>query len=278
MRKSFANQPAPMLAGVVKEKGVYESIAAIKNCEYHGAGGIDLHLSSLEGDALTVEGMHRIIREASVPVMALNYAKTYDHKPIAYSSEEDRVELLLRAVEAGASAVDIQGYTYDLYSKSAFRSEFAPADCSFAALNPKEVVYDEKVIERQCELIERVHAAGAEVLISTHPGVVMNTEQVVELALHIEKRHPDIIKIITKCTNEDELAECFRTIVTLKKEVGTKVVYHCSGKAGRLSRLVNPMLGSYIAFCCDGYVPSSLFEMPDLQTSRLIVDNLKKTL
>lgn len=277
MKKSFAGQPAPVLAGVVKERGIYDSIAAIKNCEYHGAGCIDLHLSSLDEEARTVEGMRRILREASVPVLALDYAKTYDHKAIE-CTEEERVEHLLRAVEAGADAVDMQGYTYDLYSKSHFRREYAPADCSFAALEPKEVVYDPAVIDRQTELIARIHAMGAQVLISTHPGVVMNTEQVTELALHIEKRQPDVIKIITKCTCEEELVESFRTIVTLKKEVRTPVVFHCSGKAGRLSRLVNPMLGSYLAFCCDGYTPSSLFEMPDLQTARLIVDNLKKTL
>ncbi len=45
---------------------------------------------------------------------------------------------------------------------------------------------------------------GAEVLLSCHPGIPMNAGQIVDLALFLEKRSPDIIKIVTIANTEDE--------------------------------------------------------------------------
>jgi hypothetical protein len=97
-------------------------------------------------------------------------------------------------VEAGAAGIDMQGYTFDLPSKDAFYGEDIH---SFTKGGPKEVVTAPSIIEKQCELIEQVHFAGAEVLLSCHPGIAMSCEQGVDLALFLEKRNPDIIKIVT---------------------------------------------------------------------------------
>lgn len=277
MRKSFVNVSQPMLAAVVKERTPQDAWVAIKNCEYHGATGIDLHLSCLEKEYQTEEWFGKIINNARVPVLALNYNSLYDQS-FYTCEEEERVDLLWKAVKAGASAVDIQGYTFDLYSKTNFREEFSHLDYSFIKGNPKEVVVDSRIIDKQMEFIERVHGEGAEVLLSNHPGIPMTTQQVVDLALFVEKRNPDIIKIVTIANNEDEMAEAIKTMVVLKKEVKTPVSYHCSGTMGSLTRVVNPALGGFMAFCNDSYTPSSLLEQPDLTTTKLIIENLKKVL
>lgn len=274
-RKTFAKNPSPLLIGVVREKTVRASIAAIRNCEYHGATGIDLHLSCLEESERTVESLSKIIQACRLPILALNYNQTYEYDSYT-TDEESRIELLMRFVEAGGAAVDLQGYTYDLPSKTAFREEFSHLDYSFIRDLPKEVVVDEKIIQKQMELIDRVHHAGAEVLISTHPWVPMNCEQVVDLALFLEKRNPDVIKIVTPCYNDEQLAESFKTMLTLKKEVKTKVHFHCCGAAGSLTRIINPVLGGYLIFCSDGYTSSSNFEQLDLTTAKKVLDNLKK--
>lgn len=48
MKQRLSQLSAPALAGVVKEKGVRDAIAAIKNCIFDGADLIDLHMSCLE--------------------------------------------------------------------------------------------------------------------------------------------------------------------------------------------------------------------------------------
>jgi len=267
MKKTLSDLSAPVLAGVVKESSVASAKSEIQNCIYDGAGMIDLHLPQLEDHG--VDALKSIIDFSRLPILALNY-RSYDWEDQA-AAEEDRVASLLRAVEAGASGIDIQGYTYHLPSKKGYCGN---ADYSFTKGNPKEVVTDPEIIAKQCTLIERVHVMGAEVLLSCHPGIPMTAEQVVELALFLEQRKPDLLKIVTIATNEEELTESFRAMVLLKKAVKTPISYHAAGRAGALSRVINPILGGHIAFCVDRYQQNCVLEQIDLKTAKSVIDGL----
>ena len=268
--KRLSELEAPALAGVVKEKRRLDAVAEIKNCMYDGADMIDLHLSCLE--STDVEELRKIISTSKLPILALNYNGTYEGTDAGFD-EEARVASLLRAVEAGAAGIDMQGYTFDLPSKTAFCGEDI---YSFTKDNPREIVTDAAIISKQCELIEKVHSMGAEILLSCHPNVVMSSDQVVELALFLEKRKPDIIKIVTKATCEDDLAESIRAMLLLKKELKTPVAYHANGKPGVASRIINPLLGGQIAFCVERYTALSDMDQVSLRGARAMVDNMRK--
>ncbi len=268
--KKLSKLDTPALAGVIREKSARSAIAQIKNCIYDGADMIDLHISCLE--SADIDSLKSIISASKLPILALNYNKTYEWQDCGLS-EDERVSILIDAVEAGAAGIDMQGYTFDIDSKNSFCGE---DKYSFTKGNPKEIVTDSAIISKQCELIDKVHSMGAEVLLSCHPGIPMNCEQVVDLALFLEKRNPDIIKIVTAATNEDDLIESFKTMSVLKKEVKTVVSYHANGAAGSLSRIVNPILGSQIIFCVDRYDEGSTMEQLDLKTARAVVNNMKK--
>lgn len=272
MRASIAKLSAPAYAGVVRETTTRAAIAQIKNCQYDGATMIDLHMSCLEDSS--VEELEKIISSTSLPILALNYNNTYLWKN-AGLTEEERADSFLRAVQAGAAGVDIQGYTYDLPSKSGF---CGVDQYSFTKGNPKEIVTNEAVIEKQCRLIEQIHSAGAEVLLSCHPGIPMTAEQVADLAAFLEKRNPDVIKIVTRAENEQQLLESFKTMVMLKDRIKTPVTYHTAGKAGMLSRLVNPVLGGHMVFCVDRFTAGSTMEQVDLRTARETIENMKRYL
>ena len=270
MNTKLSQLPSPALAGVVKATSAARAIADIRNCYYGGATMIDLHMSCL--DQNDDETLKRIIDSSPLPVLALNYNITFE-KTNAGFSEEERAELFLRAASVGAAGVDIQAYTFDIDSKMNFIGE---DKYSFTKGNPREVVTDETVISKQCELIEKVHATGAEVLLSCHPAIPMNTERVVDLALYLEKRNPDIIKIVTLAKNEDDLYESIRAMTVLKKEVKTPVAYHATGKAGIPSRIINPLLGGHIAFCVEHYDEASDINQLDLRMAKNIVENVRK--
>jgi len=268
--KKLSQIKAPAIAGVIRQKTVSAAIGEIKNCIYNGADMIDLHLSCLEAN--DVDTLRRIVDSSKLPILALNYNKTVDWNN-ANLSEEERTATFLTAVEAGAAGVDIQGYTFHAPSKDEFCGE---DKYSFTKGNPKEVVTDSEIISKQSEFIEIVHSKGAEVLLSCHPGIVMNSTQVVELALFLEKRNPDIIKIVTSATNEDEMLEAIKTMLLLKKEVQTSVSYHANGKFGGLTRILNPALGGQIAFCVDRFSETSTMEQLDLKTAKTTIDCLNK--
>lgn len=263
---------SPAIAGVIREKSTKSVIAEIKNCMYDGADMIDVHMSCME--KTDVETLKQVVASTSLPILALNYNMDYNWQD-AGLSEEERIATFERAIEAGVAGIDIQGYTFDLNSKNGFCGE---DKYSFTKNNPKEIVTDEKIISKQCELIEKAHFNNVEVLLSCHPGIPMNCQQVVDLALFMEKRNPDIIKIVTAATNDDELFESIRTIKVLKKELKIPVSFHTNGSCGALSRVVNPALGGHIAFCVDRFNEGSTMEQLDLKTAKIIIDNLKKVL
>ena len=270
--KKLSKISAPAIAGVIREKNARSAIAQIKNCMYDGADMIDLHLSCLETN--DVSTLRTIVISSKLPILALNYNRTVNWEDCGLT-EEERVESFLRAVEAGAAGVDMQGYTFHAPSKKEFCGE---DKYSFTKGNPKEVVTDPVIISKQSEFIETVHSKGAEVLLSCHPGIAMNRTQVVELALFLEKRNPDIIKIVTPATNEDEMLEAIKTMLLLKKEVKTPVSFHANGKFGGLTRILNPALGGQIAFCVNRFSESSTMEQLDLKTAKTVIENIKKIL
>lgn len=270
MSIKISSLPSPVLAGVVRENNKKAAIAEIKNCMYDGADMIDLHMSCLEN--YDEDTLREIINASKLPVLALNYNMNARWEEALFS-EEERAESFRLAIKAGATGIDMQGYTFDIKSKEGF---FGEDKYPFTKGNPKEIVTDEKVISKQCEFIEEIHAMGGEVLLSCHPWVPMNSEQITELALFLEKRNPDIIKIVSIATNEDELLESFKAMRMLKKEVKTPVSYHAGGEEGSLSRIINPILGSHMIFCVDRYKESSTMEQLDLKTVRTVIDNMKK--
>ena len=268
--KKISEIDSPALAAVIREKTIVSAVAEIKNCMYDGADMIDLHISCLEkSDKNTLRA---VIGSSKLPVLALNYNKKYNWSDCGFS-EDERVQSFIDAVAVGAAGIDMQGYTFDPRSKE----EFCGDDkYCFTKGNPKEIVTDSNVISKQCELIEKVHSMGSEVLLSCHPGIKMNCEQVVELALFLEMRNPDIIKIVTFAEDENDLIESFRTMSVLKKEVKTAVSYHTNGTAGSLSRIINPILGGRMIFCVDRFNEGSTMEQLDLKTVRSVIDNMKK--
>lgn len=268
--KKISQLNSPAIAGVVRESTAREAIAEIKNCIYDGADMIDLHMSCL--DNTDTDTLREIISSSKLPVLALNYNMDSSWNEAGFT-EQERAESFLRAIDAGAAGVDMQGYTFHLSSKDDFCGE---DKFTFTKGNPKEIVTDEGIISKQTDFIEKVHSKDAEVLLSCHPGIFMDATQVVDLALFLEKRNPDIIKIVTIASNEDELIESFKTMQYLKREVKTKVSYHAGGKAGSLSRIVNPLLGSYMVFCVDRFTKNSTFEQLDLKTAKSVIDNINK--
>ena len=264
MDKRFSASNTPLLAGVVKERTPEEAIKKIRYFEENGATAIDLHLSCLDDEYKTAEQIKRIVDCTNLPMLGLNYSRRYDWTEIE-ETEEERAELLMKSGEAGISAVDLLGYSFDLRSRGKFVGEDI---YSFTKNNPLEIVTDKAVIERQKEFINRVHDMGKEVLLSTHPDIPMNGDQVIDLVLFLAERNPDIIKIVTRCNTEEELIEAYDTMRRLKKlDLRQKISFHCCGEMGRTTRLINPVLGSYMCFCTKADDGNRIKEQLDIVTA-----------
>lgn len=276
MNHRFAKQEGPLFAAVIKEPTARRAMAAMRNAEIHGASAVDLHIASMNEEERTEEKLKPAFAGAKVPVMALSYP--YDsHGNYMEIADEKRMDMLLAACSAGADCVDMQAYTF---GSKALDAEFGPYEgkegYSFAAKKPKEINVDPEVLQKQRAWIRKFHDAGADVLISSHVGVNLNCQEMMDLTAHLAKQGADILKFVGLCDTDEEFAEYCRTVFALKKAFPQlDIHYHCNGAKGPLTRAVAPMLGSYLVFCNDGYQENSDLNQLDLETMTTVWRLLK---
>ena len=279
MRKSFASNTAPLLVGVIKEEKINQAIASIKNAQLCGAQAFDLHLSPFSENDLTVENLSNIMKSTEKPILAVHYNEAFDRTRLNFSDEE-RLRQMLIALDAGAAGIDMQGYTFEPNGDtiSTLTAQKTKDNMSFVKSLPNEVTLNPETVAKQKDLINRVHKKGGEVLLSTHTGCFLDCGQTLDLTDYLHERKPDVIKLVNSCCDsEEQLAEYFKTILKLKNRYNdTKIHYHCNGKFGKYTRIIGPMLGSYIAFCVENYNESSIFEQLPLGVMKSVYDLISK--
>lgn len=266
-RNSFVHAPAPMIVGVIRQRTPRDAIAEIKNGEYRGARGFDLHLDALDEEFRNVESIRTIAQATDRPILALNYKNGY-FGPLTMS-EEERIDLLMTAVDAGVSAVDLQGYSFYPEAKGDFvDAQYIPDGLeTLTEKKPKEVTFAPDIVQKQKEFIDEVHARGAEVVMSMHFGVHLATDELRRLACFAhEVKGADMVKMVTPCESRQQLAEVLYSTVMLHESLDFPFSYHASGKMGVPSRYICPMLGSYIMFCNVEYGYSSNMEQLHLKS------------
>jgi hypothetical protein len=240
----------PYLAAIVAEATPEQTIACILNCEHEGTEAFVVDLAPWERDRLTPGELSRVFHCTGRPMMPLCYRS--GNLAADKIDEDARAELMLLAIDAGAAACDIMG---DMYDPS-----------------PRERTRDERAIEKQKRLIDRIHAKGAEVLMSSHAQEEFLTgEEVLDHLSDFASRGVDIPKIIVRADSEDELLEAFRTTVLLKRKLNTPFVHLCSGKYGRLQRYVAPSLGAALTF---GMQDSVQGPQPIVSSARRVLNEL----
>jgi 3-dehydroquinate dehydratase len=228
-----------------------ELIAESKNSEFDGANGIAADLSDLKPEFRNRESLKAVIDSVSLPFMFFFYRNDKWNKN---TDDDSRQEFLLAAADAGAAMIDVMG---DLYDPS-----------------PMEITHNKSAIDKQKALIDKIHAKGAGVVISSHMSCSRTAEQVAEHLRELESRGPDVVKIVTTVNTADELAEAFRTTMTLKRELKTPFIHLCNGKFSRPHRFLCPALGVSILFAVHRYEPRYGMPQPTIKAMRAVLDNL----
>jgi 3-dehydroquinate dehydratase len=250
MRPSFLQLRSPYLAAIINETTPEQTIAGILTCEHDGAEAFVVDLAGWEPARLTLGELARVFRCTGRPMMPLFYRSR--NLTADKVSDDERAELMLRAVDAGAAACDVMG---DMFDPS-----------------PRERTRDRKAIEAQKRLIDRIHANGAEVLMSSHAqSEFLSAEEVLDHLSDFVSRGVDIAKIVVRADSGDELVEACRTTVLLKKELGAPFVHLCCGKYGRLQRYIAPSLGAALTF---GLRDAVQGPQPLVRTARGVLNEL----
>lgn len=178
-----------------------------------------------------------------------SYVTNYRDKQNAGKSDEELGDELVELAECGAELCDIMGDYFDR--------------------QPDEVAVDENAINKQIELINRIHQKGAKVLMSSHIMKYTPAERVLEIALEHQRRGADISKIVVGADNREQELENLKIINMLKEKLGIPFLFLCNNRC-KLLRRVGGEIGSCMYLCVCEHDSFSTLTQPLLSDVKLI--------
>ena len=152
------------------------------------------------------------------------YITNYRHTANDGKSDDELAEELVTIAKCGATLCDVMG---DYFDKT-----------------EGELTDDPTAIAKQMKLIDSLHAAGAEVLMSSHILKFTPAERVLEVALAHQARGADISKIVVGAENMAEQIENLRIINLLKENLKIPFLFLSGGEC-RIIRRIGGEIG-----CC----------------------------
>lgn len=244
----------PMLTCVISDENPDACIATIRNAIYDGADAFMLDMCKLDLKYHNYEDLHRIFDYCEDrPMIVMHYRSPLREQ----LTDQDLVDSLIVAIQAGASMCDIMG---DMFNRS-----------------PLELSTDEESYRKQCALVDKIHALGGEVLMSSHTWVPMTVEHITEHAKALQSRGADMVKIAQIATTEEEAMEAFRSTAHLKHVLEVPYLHVCMGQHGKAHRQLSPVFGSAMALCIQQYTERSHKDQALLRATKQVLDNIDWT-
>ena len=219
----FEKNDRPLICTTVKGDDADQFISKMNELRAQGTDAFLLRLEYLLPENRTEDTFRKIISAADgLPVYATDYRR-FDK----YADETDqcKAEALLAAARAGADLLDVPG---NMFTDEEF-----------------ELTEDPGAVEQQRKLIDEIHALGKKVLMSTHVDQYLPRQKVLEIAMAQQSRGADVLKIVTRSDNAEELTENLETTRVLSEKMVSAVLFLSSGDMCRFHRIIGPYLG-----CC----------------------------
>ena len=250
MDRIFLNQDRPMLTVMLECATPEIAIGRIRNANALGADAYGLQVESLGKEFQNPETYRRIFGEMQGRPSYVTYYRYHANEGL---SDEALAEGLITLAQSGAVLCDVMG---DMFCR-----------------HPEELTDDPEAIRKQMDLIDRIHAIGAQVLMSSHVLKFTPAERVLEIAREQKRRGADIIKIVVKADNMEQQIENLRITNLLKQELGAPFIFLSGGEC-KLHRRLGMALGCCMSLCVYEHDAFSTASQPLLSTMKTIRDNI----
>ena len=236
MKPTFLKFDRPLLTAMVQAKSPARTVELMDKAYPAGAEAFGIQFCKFPAEYRNEETYKKLFSAAhGLPVYVTNY-RSAENKD---KTDDQLAAELIELAKCGATLCDVM------------TDYFAPAD--------DECTHDPIAVKKQIELINALHEAGAEVLMSAHTRKHTSAERVLEIALAQQERGADICKIVIKADTHEEELEAMRMITMLKKELRIPFLFLCGGASCSILRRVGTTLGNCMSLC--------VFEYDDLATS-----------
>ena len=250
MNKPYFTSKKTVIAAIMEGMTPGEIIAASRTAEFDGADAVCLSLRELQPEFRNKDCFTNIFSSVSIPFMVYFYRENA-HGPIM--DDDARQKILIEAANAGASVIDVMG---DLYEPNSVTQRAT----------------GKRAVSKQKKLIDKIHAIGAQVVISSHSSIFMNAEQTLEQLQDFESRGADIAKIVMPVNTEEEFAESVKTTMLLHRELKVPFIHLAGGKFARIQRFLGMSLGVSTTFAVAQYNPRNPMFQPSVRAMREVRD------
>lgn len=255
MKPTFLNQNRPLITGMILKDNPDSIRFAVKNSIYDGADCLGIQLERLKKEYKTEEHYKKIFAACSGhPVYITNY-RGAENKGF---SDDELADELFKALSCGATLGDVPASLYDPESGMGIGLE----------LSRKQTA-----IDRQMNLIDRIHAIGKEVIMSSHVLKFIPAETVLEIAFEQQKRGADIVKIVTAANTDEEQMENLRITTLLKKELTVPFLFLSGGTHSKIHRMIGAQLGCVTYLAVQAHDERAVPTQPTIKAAKAVRDN-----
>ena len=233
------------------ETTVEACIVSAMCSERMGATAFDVRLEELnKRNLFSEENIERITHSVQIPTMGILYDGSL--------TQQERLNKLKIAVQAGCSVIDLQGFMFYEGDNRANQTieninywESRGFDMSFVSSSPTETIIDPIAISKQKDYIEQIHSLGGEVLLSSHNQAIFTKEQAISYAKFIADRGVDVIKLVAYGETKDDILACIEANKVMENYIDCKFSMHLNSDGNmRITRLVCPLFyGAFLSFC-----------------------------
>lgn len=251
MKQSFFENDKALLTVMVQADNPDRIKELIDKSVPEGAEAFGIQLEQLKSEYRTKEVYKDLFAYTKdKPVYVTNYRHTTNEG----KTDEELAEELVEFADYGADLCDVMGDYFDR--------------------QPDEVAVDKTAIEKQKELIKRIHDKGAKVLMSSHMYEYTPAERVLEIALGHQERGADICKIVTGAETMEQQLENLKIINMLKENLKIPFLFLCCGECGILRR-IGGELGCCMYLCVHEHDALATAVQPLLKDVKIIRDTIE---
>lgn len=250
MKKTFLNYDKPILNVMVQADNPQRIKELMDKSVPEGAEAFGMQFERMNPEYKNKDTYKKLFTYTDKPVYVTNYRCGKNEG----KTDDILAQELLELADCGATLCDIMG---DFYDKQ-----------------PDELATDEKAIENQIELIQKLHGKGAEVLMSSHVLKFTPAQRVLEIALEHQRRGADISKIVTSADSMEEQLENLRIINLLKENLKIPFLFLAGGECHILRR-IGGELGNCMYLCVHEYDELATPVQPLLSNVKQIRDNMR---
>ena len=230
MKKSaFLTYEKPLLTCMVQADNPDRIKELIDASISEGAEAFGMQFCKLKAEYRNKDIYKELFSYTHLPTYVTNYR---NHVSNVGKSDNVLAAELVELAECGATLCDVMGDYFDACEG--------------------ELTMNEKAVQKQMKLIDELHEAGAEVLMSSHVLKFTPAERVLEIALEHQRRGADICKIVTGADTAEQQIENLRIINMLKENLKIPFLYLSGGEC-HIMRRIGGALGCCMYLCVHEY-------------------------